>query len=153
MKRIITFLSVIVLVLSTVSCRKDAIPSVGAGDEYVDLGLPSGILWKATSEDPKSQGITYYQAYDYFDPDFDRWITRQDAEELIEHCTFTALGNTVRVTGPNGKRIEIVKDMIWTVEAGGPDAQPYCLIPQTPTIGYASENSRHHIHLIKRPAN
>ncbi len=152
MKRIVFLVAVIAMLFPASSCRKDDTPLLGAGDEYVDLGLPSGILWKATSEDLGSRGITYNEAFNFFDPDFDQWIDRKDAEELIEYCTFT-VRNTVRVTGPNGNRIEMVKDMIWTVDVGGPDVQPYCLIPQTPTISYVSEYSRHYIHLIKRPAS
>lgn len=103
MKRIVFLVAVIAMLFPASSCRKDDTPLLGAGDEYVDLGLPSGILWKATSEDLGSRGITYNEAFNFFDPDFDQWIDRKDA--------------------------------------GGQDAQPYCLIPQTPTIGYVSEYS------------
>ena len=151
MKRIVTILSVIALLLPVVSCRKTDTPLRGAGDEFVDLGLPSGILWKSLSEAEKDRGITFTDAEGYFSSDFDQWITLKDAEELLAYCTFDVRGR-VRVTGPNGKSIDMVKGPIWTISMG-PEGQVCCLNPVTQNIILVPEGNRYHIHLIKRPAN
>ena len=74
----------------------DCVPS-----EYVDLGLPSGILWKRKNE--KSL-YTYYEAIKTFGdelPSDGQW------QELIDKCTWNwnELTESYTVVGPNGNHI------------------------------------------------
>ena len=68
--------------------------------EYVDLGLPSGTLWKSSNEND-----TLYD-YDSAMSEFgDKLPTREQWEELKEYCTWTWTGSGYKVTGSNGKSI------------------------------------------------
>ena len=66
---------------------------------YVDLGLPSGTLWKATNE------------YGYYDYDSavnkygDKLPTREQWEELKNYCTWQWTGKGYKVVSDNGKFI------------------------------------------------
>lgn len=69
-------------------------------DGYVDLGLESGTLWKATNE--YCGLITFEQAVISFNnnlPSKEQW------EELISSCTWVWMGNGYTVTGPNNENI------------------------------------------------
>ncbi len=72
----------------------------GAGSkDYVDLGLPSGTLWKSTNE----KGFyTYNQAQEKFSGQLP---TKEQLLELKEKCQWTREGSDYRVTGPNGNSI------------------------------------------------
>lgn len=66
---------------------------------YVDLGLPSGTLWKDSNEDG-------YYAYDEAVRKFgSRLPTKAQFEELKNKCTWTWMGNGYKITGPNGNSI------------------------------------------------
>lgn len=69
-------------------------------DEYVDLGLPSGTLWKSRNE---SGGFyTYKEAiskYSY------RLPTKTQFEELAQYCSFVRTDKDYKVIGPNGNYI------------------------------------------------
>ena len=67
--------------------------------KFVDLGLPSGTLWKNVNEDTE---YTYDDAVSKFGK---KVPTKQQFEELINKCTWTWTGNAYRVTGPNGNSI------------------------------------------------
>lgn len=68
---------------------------------YVDLGLPSGTLWKASNENG------FYSSADAVD----RFGTNLPSEfqwkELKNNCKWTWTGNGYRVTGPNGNYIHL----------------------------------------------
>ena len=67
---------------------------------FVDLGLPSGTLWKSANE--KEYFYTYDEATSKFGnklPSRDQW------EELIALCTWTWTGKGYKVTGDNGNSI------------------------------------------------
>lgn len=67
--------------------------------QYVDLGLPSGILWKTTNE----KG---YHDWESAKKQFgDKLPTEEQWEELKESCKWTWTGKGYRVTGKNGKSI------------------------------------------------
>ena len=68
---------------------------------YVDLGLPSGTLWKETNE---SGFYTWDEAVSYFG---DELPTDEQFLELINECTWTWTGNAYEVTGPNGESITL----------------------------------------------
>lgn len=66
----------------------------------VDLGLPSGILWKNKNED--GGFYTYEQALNKFR---NKLPTKEQFEELKNECQWSWLGNGYKVTGPNGNSI------------------------------------------------
>lgn len=68
--------------------------------QYVDLDLPSGTLWKSTNE---KGGFYYYN--DAVSKFGDKLPTRAQWEELKEMCTWTWTGKGYKVTGDNGKYI------------------------------------------------
>ena len=70
-------------------------------DDYVDLGLPSGTLWKDKNEDGF---YTYEQALNKFGS---RLPTKEQLEELRNKCTWSWTGSGYKVTGPNGNSISL----------------------------------------------
>lgn len=67
---------------------------------YVDLGLPSGTLWK---KDNEAGGFyTYDQAIAKFGNSLP---TKEQWEELISSCRWTWTGSGYRVVSPNGQSI------------------------------------------------
>lgn len=67
---------------------------------YVDLGLPSGTLWKAENEDCGL--IEYDQAVNFYGsnlPTIEQW------EELKNNCLWTWTGNGYKVKGKSGESI------------------------------------------------
>ncbi len=66
----------------------------------VDLGLPSGALWKDKNEE--GGFYTYEQAVNKFG---NRLPTKEQLEELKNSCRWTWTGSGYRVTGPNGNSI------------------------------------------------
>lgn len=75
--------------------KKDALLAQG----YVDLGLPSGTLWKDKNE---SGFYTYEQALNRFGKDLP---SKDNFEELTNICQWSWTGRGYHVTGPNGKSI------------------------------------------------
>ena len=69
-------------------------------DVYVDLGLPSGTLWKANNE--KSIYYTYNEAASQFG---DNLPTLAHFEELKTFCTWTWTNKGYLVKGSNGNSI------------------------------------------------
>lgn len=70
--------------------------------DYVDLGLPSGTLWKDQNE---SGGFyTYDQAIAKFGGDLP---TKEQLEELKNSCQWTWTGSGYKVTGPSGEFITL----------------------------------------------
>lgn len=68
---------------------------------YVDLGLPSGILWKNKRE---SDYYTYDNAVRKFGNSLP---SKQQFQELVNHCTWQNIGSGYRVIGKNGNSIII----------------------------------------------
>ena len=79
-------------------------PPAAVQSEYVDLGLPSGTLWKKTNE--TGEFYTYDEAIAQFG---DSLPTKKQMEELKNKCTWTwdSNGNFCKVVGPNGHYINI----------------------------------------------
>ena len=70
---------------------------------YVDLGLPSGTLWKDINEEGGNNEIyTYDEAVSKFG---DRLPTKKQFEELRKSCQWSWTGSGYKVTGPNGNNI------------------------------------------------
>lgn len=75
--------------------------------EYVDLGLPSGTLWKSQNE---SGYYDYDEALQQFGSSLP---TDAQLNELVSKCRWTWVGNGYRVDGPNGNSITIPADGIY----------------------------------------
>lgn len=74
---------------------------------YIDLGLPSGTLWKDANEEGY---YTYINAVETFGkqlPTKEQWV------ELKDKCKWEWLNNGYKVTGPNGKSIFLPADGIY----------------------------------------
>jgi len=72
--------------------------------EYVDLGLPSGVLWKKYNEGGSDAHYTYNDAVRRFG---NKLPTKDEFEELRTNCRWTWTGRGYRVTGPNGNFITL----------------------------------------------
>lgn len=68
---------------------------------YVDLGLPSGTLWKSENEE-NNKYYTYGAAVRNFG---DKLPTKAQFYELKNNCTWTWTGEGVKIVGPNGNFI------------------------------------------------
>ena len=83
--------------------RLHAIQKLG----YVDLGLPSGTLWKERNE---VKSYSWYQAKEIYG---ERIPTKEQVEELINYCTWHEIPsnaysfNGYEVVGPNGNQIRL----------------------------------------------
>ena len=78
----------------------DDYATVKKAQEWVDLGLPSGTLWKDKNEE--GGFYTYDQAMAKFGNSLP---TKVQLEELKSSCRWTWTGNGYRVEGPNGQSI------------------------------------------------
>ena len=72
------------------------------GQGYVDLGLPSGTLWKNNNERGNLACDTYEFAKRIYG---DKLPTKEQWEELKNFCTWTWTGEGFRVAGQNGYSI------------------------------------------------
>lgn len=88
MKRILFLLTVVITALTM------------SAQTYVDLGLPSGTLWKDKNE--PGPFCTYDEAFSKFG---DAIPAKWQFEELISKCTWQWTGNGYKVIGLNGKSI------------------------------------------------
>ena len=100
-------------------CARDNGPSasgdsVGSGgnndtvntDGYVDLGLTSMTVWKATNEVNEADADRDFYTFDEAIAAFgDKIPTREQFEELVRSCQWVWVGIGYRVIGPNGKSI------------------------------------------------
>lgn len=67
--------------------------------KYIDLGLTSGTLWSDTNEEG------FYTFDDAVKKYGDSLPTREQLEELMNHCKWEWNGSGYNVTGPNGNSI------------------------------------------------
>ena len=70
--------------------------------KYIDLGLPSGTLWKESNEGGDYAYYTFDEAINKFG---NKLPTKQQLEELISKCTWRWTGSGYKVIGPNGNSI------------------------------------------------
>ncbi len=96
--------------------KGEILPAVPVG--YVDLGLPSGTLWKDKNE--TGGFYTYEQAVSKFGNNLP---TKEQLEELINSCQWTWNGSGYKVVGPSGNSIvlpaEGVRDCYGSVSGVG----------------------------------
>ena len=69
---------------------------------YVDLGLPSGTLWKNANEGGNDCYFTYHLANSEFSG---KLPTMEQFEELCKECKWFWIGDGYKVVGPNGNYI------------------------------------------------
>lgn len=69
---------------------------------YIDLGLPSGTLWKNRNEGGNYARYTYDEAVSKFG---NKLPTKEQLEELEKDCEWSWTGNGYKLTGPNGNSI------------------------------------------------
>ena len=75
------------------------VPEKVVAQDYVDLGLPSGTLWKDKNEDG-------FYDFDAAVGTFgDKLPTIEQLEELKTQCRWTWTGSGYKVVGPNGQSI------------------------------------------------
>ncbi len=72
--------------------------------QYVDLGLPSGTLWKQSNE---KESYTYSYAVRYYDGFIP---SSGQFQELIDNCTWKWTGGGYRIIGRNGKSIYLASE-------------------------------------------
>ena len=70
----------------------------------VDLGLPSGTLWKNANEGGDNARYTYNEAVSRFG---NKLPTKEQLVELKDKCTWTWTGRGYKVTGPSGESITL----------------------------------------------
>ena len=75
--------------------------------DYVDLGLPSGTLWKKTNEGGGYARYSYGEAMSKFG---NQLPTEAQIQELKDYCVWSLNGGEYMVIGPNGKSITISTD-------------------------------------------
>lgn len=68
-------------------------------EEYINLGLPSGTVWKNTNEDGYYEFDDAVSQFGFNFPSKEQW------EELKNLCQWEWIGDGYRVTGPNGHSI------------------------------------------------
>ena len=105
MKKNFFILCIVSVALCFLGCNaKDPITSTTSKDpNAVDLGLPSGNLWKNVDESSVA-GLSFENVEQY---QKDGWSvpTKSDFEELLSTCLFEPGSNGARVVGPNGNSI------------------------------------------------
>lgn len=86
-------------VIKKATTRAEQIP------RFVDLGVPSGTLWKNKNETGGHDGFyTYDEAMEAFGDDLP---TKEQFEELKSSCNWTWTGNGYKVVGPSGASITL----------------------------------------------
>ena len=106
MKKFLFFALTALAVIAIIGCSKEK-EEVETEDlsNYVDLGLPSGTLWKMTDErNDKSIFFTYTEAQEKYG---NKLPTRGQCQELIDNCQWTRSsdGSNYIGTGKNGNTI------------------------------------------------
>lgn len=89
----------------TTSCEPNTPSTESNGKDYIDLGLPSGILWASRNEkNPQDANglFTYNEAVNKYGKNVP---TKEQWRELIKQCEWFWNGNEYTATGPNGNSI------------------------------------------------
>lgn len=87
------------LLLGLVLCASMMISAKEVPAGYVDLGLPSGTLWKAQNEPGFYMYITAKNKFQKNLPNSSQF------DELRNNCSWKYTGQGFRVTGPNGNTL------------------------------------------------
>ncbi len=114
MKKTLLFILTAMVVCCFSSCKEKNAPDNGNNNQsdemYVDLGLPSGTLWKSSNEvnGNHSSGLfTFDEAVNKFGQQLP---TKEQCQELIDLCTWSLTFEGNKVIGPNKKYIILPAD-------------------------------------------
>jgi uncharacterized protein (TIGR02145 family) len=83
--------------------------------EYIDLGLPSGTLWKTSNEQDNYGQYLFDEAMQKYGQSLP---TKKEFEELVSKCKWVWNGKGYQVTGPNGKSITLPTSGFGRYEGG-----------------------------------
>ena len=121
-------------------------------NSFVDLGLPSGTLWKAESE----LGLyTYQAANDMFVSEEEHLPTYEQLFELKQECMWWKTETGYMLTGPNGNSITFLSDgydfdMIWSSTTDADRVYSMGIdIANAGIIQSDNYNGRRSVHLVK----
>ena len=129
-------------------------------DGYVDLGLPSGTLWKDTNED-SGRFYTWDQAQSKFGTNMP---SKEQLEELRRYCRLVKYLDDLMVVGRNGKRIKLpcagcqkadgsyIKDYgyYWSSESSSDDkAWSFVANENIAIVGVANKSEAYPVRLVK----
>ena len=98
----IIFMAIFVAIIATLIVNLYQINQYESKSGYVDLGLPSGTLWKNANEGGKYAYYTYDEAVSRFGNELP---TVEQFRELQKMCNMTRKFKNIIVTGPNGNSI------------------------------------------------
>ncbi len=101
MKKLVFLLAILCLV----ACKPEEPTNNTKTGEFVDLGLPSGTLWKNQNEHNPSDDHGFYTYDDAMSAFEGQLPDKQQCQELISKCKWTWTGSGYTVTGPNGNII------------------------------------------------
>ena len=92
-----------------INCKKLARKADFLAHGYVDLGLPSGTLWKITNETGGIGWGCFYYYKEAIEKFGKKLPSKEQIEELIKCCSWEYQYSSKRyvVTGPNGKSMEL----------------------------------------------
>ena len=100
---------------------------------WVDMGLPSGTLWKKSNEEGNKR-FAYNTAIKKYS---NQLPTKSQFEELQNYCKWEWTSGGYRITGPNGNYIHLPaagwRDASGTINSDGQNGW-YCFI--NPSAGY-----------------
>lgn len=109
MKKSVFIITVVVLGLFA-ACKGKNSPDNEDKGAYVDLGLPSGTLWKNANEvngSHPSELFTFTEAVSNFGQ---KLPTKEQCQELIDLCTWSLTFEGNKVIGPNRNYIILPAD-------------------------------------------
>ena len=103
----IIFMASFVAIIATLIVSLYQINQYESKSGYVDLGLPSGTLWKKVNEgaDRTNFGQTYYTYDEAISKFANNLPTKEQFIELINNCKWYWEGNGCKFVGPNGNSI------------------------------------------------
>lgn len=116
MKKSFLFLLTVMIIGFLSSCEDKNTPYSGGGGNggnssseatFVDLGLPSGTLWKSINESNKNDDSGLYTFDEAVAAFGTRLPNKTQCQELLDMCTWTWENGTCKITGPNKKSITL----------------------------------------------
>lgn len=142
-----------------------ALFAISAKSQYIDLGLPSGILWNSSNEDGF---YTQDEALEEFGNNLPLEV---NFKELLNYCSWIWTGNGFKVVGKNGASIFLpangfiqssgshvrkgISGTYWgrDVKYGEEYDTAACLVSTADErfIAYYSTRAQRSVRLIKRP--
>ena len=108
-----------------------------AAQEYVDLGLPSGTLWK-NADEHNGFLFTFDEAVSVYG---DKLPTKEQIEELVRHCMFITEGNHTKIESKNNGNWIIFSDKNY-VDCSGAQSSYHSHWSRTPAINSSANYNK-----------